>query len=235
MAVDMEAGAMPLEEQERLIAEFAGTVGDKLEEETPFLAEIGADEITPGKYKGPQWHLAVKPLEFELRGKTGMFHEYYGLSKQLRSKMGAALVGLQEAGVGKGTPVGKGALVGFKCWFVRRDMRFGKGADGTPIVAEQVLLPLRKATEEELSRVGTGEPASTPAAPEWTDEQTAAVITAIEGLKPGEFQKAVLGRGTPASQLPRDLKNAILSGAALEYLTNKGLVILEDGKVAVTV
>ena len=148
------------EEQRALIEDFDGAVGDELQTESPFLAEIMADEIIPGKW-APQWHVAVKPLQFALRGKTGMFHEYYGLSKQARSKMGAALISIAEHKIiAKGTQVGKGYLIGTVAWFVRRDMKFGKSASGEQLVSEGVLLVYSKASEEEQDLAGTA-PTST--------------------------------------------------------------------------
>lgn len=237
MAVDPAERALTPEEQQEVIDNWDGTVGMKLEEEKPFLGEIIADEIQPGKFGKPQWHVAVKPLEFELRGKTGAFHEYYGLSSNARSKMGAMLLSIQASrAVDKGTPVGKGQLVGLQAWFAKRDLKFGRGSDGQPIVAEGVIVVHHKATDEELANAGNrptsaGE-AAAPAAPDWTDEQIEAVVAAIDGVAVKDMQKTVLNRQSEASKLPRELKNALLNGTAVTFLSEQGKIAVENGTIA---
>lgn len=221
---------MPLEAQQELIDQYAGTLDDELLEEEPFLAVIVVDQLEPGKFKGPQWHLGVKPVDFVLQGKTGAFHEYYALSKAARSKMGAAVTGFRGAGV-KSLRIGKGDLIGTVLWFVRRDIRFGKGSDGQPIVAQNVLVPFKTADEAEVTRgkaVYSGEPVVPAAASlEWDEAKIEAVMGVIAGFKPTEIQRVAI-----KSPLESSLKQAILSGAALDHLLASGVAVLDaDGKV----
>lgn len=230
-----ERAGMSEEAQQALIDSWSGEVGMELKEEEPFLGQVVTDEVRPGKWN-PQLCIAVRPVDFQLKGKTGAFHEFYGLSAAKRSKMGAFLLALQENKITpKGTPVGKGALVGLVCWWVKRDIKFGKSQTGEPIVAEGVLIPVKPASEEEKARAaieGVAAQVQTPATLDWTPEQAEAVLTAVDGLAPKDFQKAVLTKGSEASKLPRELKQAILSGAALSYLRDAGLATVDDeGKV----
>jgi hypothetical protein len=247
---DFQSDTQPMtpEEQQALIDSYEDTIGMQLEEEQPFLGEIRADEYVPGKYKGPQWHLAVLPLEFEVRGKTGMFHQYYNRSSQARSTMGAAVIGFKQNRIfGPSTRIGKGDLVGTVAWFVKRDLKFGRDRQtGQQIISEGVLIPIRAATAEEQALAGTVTPAVTgesatengtaAAAPssnlEWTSDQIDAVLNVIEGHATTEFQSLVIPKSGAGNKLARELKTAILSGAALRYLTANKYADMVDGKVA---
>lgn len=238
---------MTPEEQQAIIDAYDGEIGMQLEDETPFLAEIRADDIGPGKFGGPQWHLAALPLHFQLRGKTGMFHEYYSLSNQARSKMGACLLGFSTNRIlPKGVKVGRGQLIGTVCWFVRRDIKFGRDASGQQIMSEGVLIPVKAATSEEQALAGTVTPlagvepeaasgnnaAPTPANLDWNEDQISAVLAVIDGLAMTEIQQAIMSRNGAGYNLPRELKTATLSGAAVKYLQSINRITVQDGKVA---
>jgi hypothetical protein len=195
------------------------TVGSELTEQEPFLAQVEVDEYMTGEY-GEQIHLAVRPLEFAVaQDKTGQFHEWYKPSTKTTSKCGALLAGLKAIGIGDEVGVGEGELVGTVAYFVRKTIEFGKNRDGEVLKAEDCLLPFGPATDQDVARAkasgaSTGNKvAATPDAPDWTDDEIAAVIKLIEGKKQAQFQIAAA-----RSKLAPELKNAVLSGAAVKYL-----------------
>jgi hypothetical protein len=87
---------------------------------------------------------------------------------------------------------------------------------------------VRAASAEEKARAAAGGgPAPAVAAPEYTDEQIAVLVSIYSGQLPTEAKKlAAKGQYAP------EIKNAVFSGAALKLLQERGLVeIGEDGKV----
>jgi hypothetical protein len=202
-------------------------VGDKLSNESaPFLGVVTVDQWEEGKY-GTQWHLAVRPVEFSLQGETGAFHTYYGASTRKRSKMGAFLAGARAVSALDGKRLGHGEMIGLTCWWVRRDISFGKDDEGEERIASGVLVPVKSATDEELARAGSPSEAATPADPEWTDEEIQAVLAVLDGKRPSEAQVAAA-----KARLSPELKNAIFSGHAIEYLTRQHMIELDgEGRV----
>jgi len=205
------------------------TVGMPLTDESPFLGTVVIDTVEEGTY-GYQWHLAVKPCEFELHGKagTGAFHTYYGVSQAKKSKIGAALEAL-EGVVKKGTRVGQDELLGLTCWWVRKDLPFGTDKEtGEPMVAKQVLIPLRKATEEEQERAAKGPVSAEVEAPTALDEdQLEAVLAVLRGKSPKDAQIA-----GAKSKLPPELKQFIMDGTAYDHLIENDVIVLDDdGKI----
>lgn len=207
------------------------TVGSELTEQEPFLGQVEIDEYTTGEY-GEQIHLAVRPLEFVVaQDKTGQFHEWYKPSTKTTSKCGALLAGLKAIGVGDEIAVGENELVGTVAYFVRRTIEFGKDRQtGEVMKAEDCLLPFGPATDADVARAkatgGSANKTATPEAPEWSDDEIAAVIKLIEGKKQAQFQIAAA-----RSKLAPELKNAVLSGAAVKYLLE--LDVIEVSKAGV--
>lgn len=199
------------------------TVGAELTDQEPFLGVIEIDEWADGEY-GEQLHIGVKPMEFKVaEDKTGMFHEWYKPSTKITSKCGQLLASLKGIDVGNEVAVGEGDLKGIIAWFVRKDLEFGKQKDGTVLKSEQVLLAHHVATEEDVRRgteamKGTAT-AATPGTPDWTDDEITAVIKLMDGKKRPQYQVTAA-----KSKLAPTLKQAILSGAALEYLLSLELV-----------
>lgn len=209
---------------------------DELQDESEFLGEITADEITPGSY-GPQLHWAVKPLNFAIAGKTGWFHDWYKISRHKRSKMGALIAKTAEVW-GRDQFLGTGALVGKRAWFVRQDITFGTDRQtGEELKAEAVLIPTRLMAPGDEALIltsptagGTGASAAPPpplSAETYTDEAVDLLLATIDGAQADKL--ALVGART---NLPAPLKQALMSGGALEYLLEHELVMVDgDGKV----
>jgi hypothetical protein len=207
---------------------------EELQDSSEFLGEITADEITPSNH-GPQYHLAVRPLNFAIAGKTGWFHEWAKISRHKRSKLGAMIVKFAEV-FGKDKFLGQGDLVGQRAWFVRQDITFGTDREtGEELKAEAVLMPIRPmqpGDEALIVSAGTspsGAPARAVSAPTaYTDEQIELLLSAIDGANADRL--AIVAART---NLPAELKQAIMSGEALKTLTDLGLVtVTDDRKVA---
>lgn len=219
------------------------SLGVELQAETPFLGQIVVDEFVPGRH-GDQWHTAVKPLEYSIGGKTGAFHTYAKVSTVAHSVMGAQILafrttfGTRDPDTGAERKIGRGQLNGLVAWFVRRDIKFGKDKlTGEDMKAEGVLIPIRLPSPEESARLAAGpapaltaEAAPPPAKAAWTPEEVAAVLALIGGKKPVEYVRAA----TQAPGLSAEVKNAVLNGDAVRYLTEHGLVTTApDGTVTV--
>lgn len=197
-----------------------------------FLGVVTIDQWEPGKF-GPQWHLGVRPVHYQLKGESGAFQTWYSPSTKKNSKMGAAIkamAGLPSVFT-KDTKIGRQQLIGKVCHWVRRDMQFGKDQSGERITAEGVLIPTREATAEEVGEATnalSGIVAVEPASPEYTDEDVEALVALLEGKTSQEAQIAA-GR---ARGLTGELKNAILSGQALSSLLERGVVVVQsDGRI----
>lgn len=206
------------------------SIGSELKEETgEFLGIIGCDAWEEGKH-GLQWHLGVKPVDFAIGGKTGMFSTWYKPSDRKSSKMGAILLSMASGAAAdfEGVNVGFGDLLGKVAVWKRINLEFGKDkTTGEPMVAEDVLVVVRAASADEKARAASGGgPAPAIAAPEYTDEQIECLISIYAGSAPADAKKtAAKGQYAP------EIKNAVFSGAALEFLTSAGLVVVNDGKV----
>lgn len=191
-----------------------------------FLGQILKDTWEPGDF-GTQYAFAVKPVDFEIQGKTGAFHHWYPASTKSNSKMGYLLTGFRSAGYDPSTPIGEGKLVGTVGWFIRKNIQFGKDrTTNNPIVAEGVLIPTRMATPEEIARANGETAAPATAALEWTREQVDAVIEEIDGKTKQQMQITA-----SRSKLAPELKNAILRGTALTYLVDNGCVEIDESGV----
>jgi hypothetical protein len=203
-------------------------VGMKLVEAEPFLGVCCIDQYEQGDY-GIQVHIGVKPLDKKLEGKagTGMYHTYYTPSEVARSKCGYLMAGCGEV-FPKGTPVGQGALLGTVAWWVRKDIEFGKNRDtGDVIKAGGVLIPVKKASDEEQARAGEVDVAAVKQEedrPEWSDDEVEAVLAVIEGI-----EKRKVARAAGSSKLPGKLKQAIINGTAIKHLEDAGLLADVDG------
>jgi hypothetical protein len=211
------------------------TIGTELTEDEgfgEFIAEIRKDTWEPGN-DGPQYALGIKPLSFEVQGKTGMFHHWYKPSAHPRSKMGMLLAGFQGAGYDPTIPLGEGRLVGTVGWFIRKTIVFGKDkVTKQPIQSEGVIIPTRLATQAEIdaaNAVGAAADTETPSPSDlhWTAENMEAVSELIDGKTRKEIQLA-----TVRSSLPPEFKAALLKGTAIDYLQEEGAITIDsDGRI----
>ncbi len=205
----------------------------------PFTGIVVADEIIPNEWSedGLQWHFAVRPLEFQLGGTTGCFHERANNSTSDNSKLAAYLNGfkkaLQREDLERLKQIGTGSLVGVVCQFQRQDLKFGGKA-------VRMTLPIGKATPEQVAAAHalpplTGNPSwaqgegSTPAAyeppapKEFTPEQLSEVLTKIDGLGRGR-------RMGVAAEIGGDIGAALADESIIKQLVSLGMAEL-DGDV----
>ena len=212
-----------------------------------FLGVIMCDEFTPSNRGGHQWHLGVRPVDYALQGKTGMWQSWYEVTKNKRSKLGMALDAM--AGVfPKTTKIGKGELLGKCAIWVRRDIEFGKDKDNKPIVAEGVLIPIRLADAAEQARADAAQqggwpvpgkqngvassPASAgtgaaPSAVSLSDEDRDAVLDLIVGKTAAEAQMAAV-----QAELPGNVKAGLVAGTLFNQLAEEGHISVDAaGKI----
>ena len=223
----------------------------KLQDAEPFLGEIVVDQweagkgferdgvMQPGK---PQLHLGFKPLSFEIRGQTGMFHDYYNLSTAKRSKMGLLVTAFKEL-IGKPgtTPIqndvkiGKGQLIGTRAWFVRKDISFGVNRDTGNEITVNITLPVRLATQEDIDQYAVyteGTRTAGEAIPVnltgYTADEIMALVETYAGHTLKDAQRAVLKN----KEMAPPLKNSVMTGESLKWLVAQGHVTVDaDGVV----
>ncbi len=222
MAVDTEtvdSGTVP---------QFNIGVDTQLTDAEPFLGEVVTDawERSEKADAGWQYHLAVKPLMYQIGGKTGAFHTYYNPSTAKKAKMGILLAGLKATcpdgfGPSKSKNIGEGHLIGTRLWFVRKDIDYGTDrTSGEQRVARDVLMPYKVPTAEELALIPDHEAGNAPApkALEFTDDEVAALMAFLVGKTPADAVKAAVKDTT----LDKAIKNAITGGSAVRYLKKTG-------------
>lgn len=208
-----------------------------LTDESEFLGEIIMDEIEPGSF-GPQFHFAVKPLTFAIAGKTGMFHEWAKISRHKRSKLGVLVARFGEV-FGPKHFLGEGSFHGKRAWFIRQDIVFGVDREtGEEMKAEGVLQPTRPMEPGDEALIVAALPGapgadSAPAAvkapdpADLTDEQIELLLAVLDGANADKMALTAA-----RSNLPAELKQAVMSGAALVMLEGMGLVTIgADRKV----
>ena len=223
-------------------------------ESKPFLGIIVADGVeqsvlSSGEVR-KQWHLAVRPVEYEIGGQSGAFHKWmpYKAPPAANSLMAKVIDSLRRTvGVtkedGSKTYVCRGELVGTVAHFIRKSVSYGK-RDGAEIVSEGVIFFVDKATAEEAAKArslpphipvqATGEGAQPiTAAPmglqvEFTPEQVASLVTLFGGRSPVQAIRDSL-----TNDDYKDLRAAVSGGTALAYLQDAGLVALVAGRVEV--
>lgn len=230
-------------------------IDTELQEEVPVAVNIQADVWEPGKY-GQQWHVALKPLSFVLSGKTGMYHEWAGISTHKLSKMGLMIAAFRKVFPtkdqnGETLFIGEHSYEGINAWFVRRTIKLpGKDrATGEPLQF-QVWIPLKEMTDQEIEEAAkqlevaqaaqatgggnrqstngaaTGATAAAPESVDLTDDDVAALLMYFQGKGTKEVQIKA-GR----SDLSKNAKAAVMSGYAAELLTSTDQVhVGDDGK-----
>lgn len=207
---------------------------DSLTNDVEFLGVITVDESVTGDY-GPQWHYAIKPVDYELGGKTGSYHEYVGTDKTtLRSKFGTILSAfIMVYGAGAFPAIGAGHLVGTVGIFKRIQKDYGVDRQTGERNIREYLVPVKSPNEAELARAGAkqGGNVSKPVANPLTltDDDKRALIATLTG---NDSQGAIIAvaRNKDISQ---ELKGAILNGTAIPALISQGaLVMNSDGKFA---
>jgi hypothetical protein len=72
---------------------------EELKEGASFVGRIEKAEWTSSEYgSGRQLHLQIRPLDHEVKGESGCYHEWYNPSRQKRSKWGMFVTRLHELG-----------------------------------------------------------------------------------------------------------------------------------------
>lgn len=201
---------------------------DSLIDDNEFLGVVTVDEMVTGDH-GPQWHYGIKPIDYDLGGKTGLHHEYVRSDvKLLTSKYGKTLMAFVTVfGRDSAKKVGAGEFIGKAAVFKRVRTNWGKRKGTAEEMVSEQLLPLRKPDDAELSRVtakGITITQETPAAVSLSEEAIVAVLKVVDGCDP---QKAV--SAAARSRLPADLKGGILNGTLLPQLIATGRLMLDDG------
>jgi hypothetical protein len=234
--------------------------GDELEEGSEFLAEITTDTFTRSAPKGSdelqdQWYLVVRPIDIPLKAenKVGGWPFWAKATRSNRSKLGVMVKAMGSAlypgdkddpavkAARASVQIGLGKLVGQRFWFVRRDeMDLGRMSDGTMMTAKSLLIATRKAEGDDLTRGGSPSIAASTNEHKVTEieydaESLSLICAFIDGKKPAEFQRAVL-KSDEGKLLPKAVREAIISGAALKEVKARGLVEVDtDGTIKVPV
>lgn len=215
-------------------------------DQPPFLGRISIDETTTStkNKSGKQWHLAVKPLEFETKG-DGL-HNFLNIpaanAQGARSKRAAMFMvfeGIKKVFfAGKATAdlnevyVGEGQLIGLVGWFKRVDLDMGTDrTTGDKIVYEGAMIAVRLATPEEIATAGTlagGPQQPVPLQANFSKEELEAVRDYVAGKTPVEYNKAAFRD----KDLPQNIKNGITTGDAIRALVAAEMVTVGgDGMV----
>lgn len=229
-------------------------IDTQLIDEVPVLVQIQADVWEPGKY-GQQWHLALKPLSFMLTGKTGVYHEWAGISTHKMSKMGLMIAAFRKVLPTKdqnGEPlfIGENQYEGLNVWFVRRTIKLpGKDRETGENREFQVWIPIKEASDEDLEDAARLLEASIAAQKTGDGNRQAGVTNAAAASAPeadlpdedvdaliayfiGKGQKEVKIKAA-RSDLSKAAKAAVMSGYAESMLVDGQTVhIGADGKYA---
>lgn len=64
-----------------------------------FHGEVVSVEKKPSDYGGEQYELQIKPLDHEIKGKTGCYHEWFSESDRRQSKFGEFIKALNSLGL----------------------------------------------------------------------------------------------------------------------------------------
>lgn len=212
-------------------------------EARPFLGEVMIDNIQEGKYDGTpyQWVLSVKPLTFQIGGKTGAFHEYVSIKQAHldalsegkglgeESKFGRHLKAFAEVfGTEDDISIGQGEYVGHVAWFLKDTILYGQDKEGKEIKGS-ILVPVRPATQEELAGAGLAEAP----APQitLTKEQAEALLAVLEGEYRTSLQKlAYMNRKELGNELVQAVGKG--DGPAIKSLVEGGWASFDsDGKL----
>lgn len=71
----------------------------ELKDTQEFVGEIVEAEIKESQFGGEQLEVSINPLDHEIGGETGFYHEWYGLVESKTSKWGEFLKRLEEMGI----------------------------------------------------------------------------------------------------------------------------------------
>ena len=231
-------------------------LGGEMEENKEFgefLGVIVTDAWTKGKafeegQEAPwQWHLAVRPTfnrdgsEIRIGGETQAFHTFARYNEKANSTLGVQRKAMLTV-FPEDLKIGEGQLTGKAAWWERKDVTFGKGRDGEPMVAKQVLIPTAPASDEETARAvkaandyGSPVPAQAVEAASDVEELDAATLDTVLALLHGknrtELQFAVAREKT----LSKEVKQGLLSEQLIKALAEKGLLKTgSDGRYMAT-
>lgn len=218
------------------IAYDAATISDD------FLGVVVVDQAITGKF-GDQLHIAIRPVRYNLGGKTGAYPMYIAIGENKtgsRSKLGIFMAGMLNVfGATRFRQLGAGEMVGLVAWWKRTEATFGRDRQTGEMIKSDIMLPVREADASEASEAqsaasnwatevregqdqgqilvaqnGTGH---TSGAPDLTDEQIQAVVRVVVG----ETDATVIAKAA-RSRLAPELKASILNGTLLPYLLNAG-------------
>ena len=231
--------------------------GAEFVDNPPILARIVQDETVASTKteSGKQIMYVIKPLDFETKGaglttyvnlpvaKTQIVRMPDGTRKAVtgyskRSGIYIVLEAFRRVLFSQATPeqlkdlqLGNGKMIGQVAWFKRTEVRFGVGADGSPIVASY-FLPVYKATAEEIESAGYegAVAAAEPPAPSFSDEDLHTVLEFVAGKTEAQYRRAAFRSET----LPQHLKDSLAhDNAAVDALVEKGLA-QRDGDGMIT-
>lgn len=214
-------------------------------EPTDFFGEITISSLGPDKFDETalaSWHLAVRPLSFDLKSATGALHGYEKIKLNKDGKIsensgaGRVLKALRD---GFGDPTIKPTstdLIGRYGWFRMAIQEYGKdnrkeNADGTPnpkfgqtIKAGRPSVMLqRSGTPEEIAQYVHGVVTETSAT--FTADEAEAALSLMEGKKSTIYTRGIMRN----EDLSQGVKEAILAGDMATYLVESGLAVEEDG------
>jgi hypothetical protein len=209
----------------------------------PFLGVVVVDQAVAGgtvtnddgstRETGPQWQYCVRPVDYVLRGDTGAYSTWVTPTTKKNSKINAIVTAMSKlpAVFPKTMRPAQGQLNGIVCWWVRRDMEFGRN------LARNVLIPIREATEEEIERAQAmlqevGSPSGNSGeGADYTTEQHDELVSFFNGKTADAASLAA----AKARNMDADLRADILSGKALKTLLGSGdLELSADGTIVST-
>lgn len=205
---------------------------DQLTDTSEYLGVITVDESVQGDY-GPQWHYCIRPVDYDLGGKTGVYHQYSETDKLTsKSKFGKILTAFVKVmGAGAVKAVGGGELVGAVMWFKEYEVKQGKDRQTGESMTWTYTAPFKQATEEEKARAKAKMETAgvqvntfdTPVSAN-TPEEIEAMVAVLDGQSEAQAQVAAA-----RSKLPANLKAPLLSGNGITALINAGHIKIEAG------
>jgi len=110
----------------------------ELKDGQSFVGRIEAVDWESGDF-GEQLHIQIKPLDHEISGETGLYHEWFKYSERKQSKWGTLTKALEDLNVNFSGPE---SLVGKTFEWERKDIELGS------FTAKDTLIPTELIGEE---------------------------------------------------------------------------------------